>query len=218
MFIKFFHWFTKITAWPIALACFRTRVYCEDPGLQARRIRGPAIVICNHTSVFDYAVLMFVFFFRTLRCQASELIFRQQPLGTLMRLLGAIPVDRSARDFTFLEQSAQILRKGGVVEIYPESRIPRPGEQRPLEFKPSAAYLALYTGVKVIPVYTNGSYFSKKRARVIIGTPLDPIQYTREDLTDKENISLVNDLFRSKIMELEEMLHERINEKKEKTL
>jgi len=207
--IKLVSWFTKITGWPVQKLCFRTKIYYEDAAVQKRAIRGAAIVISNHTSVYDFAAMMFVFPFRTLRCQVAELIFDRQPLGTFIKLLGAIKVDRNTHDFSFLGSSEAILRRGGVVEIFPESRIPRPGEKRPLEFKPSAAYLALNTGVPVIPVFTNGSYFSKKRARVIIGKPIDPAKYCDAALSDKENIARVNDVFREKIILLEEMLNER---------
>ncbi len=206
--------FTKITAWPVQFFCFRTKIYYEDPKLQKRRIKGPAIVICNHTSVYDFAALMFVFFWRTLRCQVAELIFRKPVLGAFIKGLGGICVNRDAHDFSFLNTSEQILRRGGVVEIYPESRLPQKGEARPLPFKPSAAYLALVTGVPVIPVYTNGSYFAKKRARIIIGAPLDPHALCDASLSDKENIARVNEAFRQKILSLEEQLNEKAKKEK----
>ncbi len=218
MLIKLCQAFTKLTAWPVAALCLRTKVYYEDPKVQKRHISGPAIIICNHTSVFDFAALMFVFFWRTLRCQVAELIFRKQPLGTFIKLLGGIRVDRNSHDFAFLTESEKILRKGGVVEIYPEARIPKPGEARPLEFKPSAAYLALSSGAKVIPVYTNGCYFSKKRARVIIGKPMSAGDYTQEGLSDKENIQLVNQAFREKIIALGDALHASTGKQKEKAI
>lgn len=208
MFISFFNGFTKLTAWPIQKLCFRTKIYYENADIQKRQIKGPAIIVCNHTSVFDYAVLLFVFFWRTLRCQVAELIFRKKPLGLLIRLLGGIRVDRTGHDFTFIHRSADILRRGGVVLVFPESRIPRPEEQTPLEFKPSAAYLALYAGVPVIPVYTNGSYFAKKRARVIIGTPMHLAELCREEFSEKQNIAIANDALRERIIALKEKLDE----------
>ncbi len=213
---KFVQAFTKITAWPVQKLCFRTKIHYEDPTRQKRRIKGAAIVISNHTSVFDFAVMMFVFFGRTLHCQVAEVIFAKKPLGLFMKLLGAVRVDRHTHDFSFLTASEQILRRGGVMEIYPESRIPKPGESTPLEFKPSAAYLALSTGAKVIPVYTSGGYFGGHRTHVIIGTPIDPMDYCDEHLSDKENIARVNDVFRDKVIALEGQLREEIARKKDK--
>ncbi len=200
--------FTKLTAWPVQALVFRTKVYYEDKAVQSRSIKGPAILISNHTSVFDVALMMFVFFSRTLRPLTAELIFQKPVLGPFMRLLGAVRVNRDAHDFSFLTAAEQILRCGGIVEIYPESRLPRPGEERPLPFTPSAAYLALSTGVPVIPVWTDGAYFSKKRARIIIGKPIDPSLVCDGTLSDRESIARLNAELRQKIIDLEALLIE----------
>ncbi len=207
--IRFWNWFVKITAWPLQFAVFRTKIYCEDKSVQGRYIKGPAVIISNHTSVFDYAVYIFVFWTRTLRVQMAEVLFEKKPLNVLLRLLGGIRVDRNTHDFGFVEKSCGILRKGGVVGIFPESRIPLPHETRPLEFKSSAAYTVLRSGVPVIPIVTNGSYFSKKRARVLIGTPVNVYDYTEESLSEKENIQRVSDGLRARIAAMMEDLSKR---------
>ena len=206
--IHFWNIFVKITAWPVQFFCFRTKVHYEDRKVQGRRIHGPAIVISNHTSVFDYAVYLFVFWSRTLRVQMAELLFEKKPLGLLLKLLGGIRVDRNSFNFGFVDKSCGILEKGGVVGIFPESRIPRPGEKRPLPFKTSAAYTALRSGVPVIPVVTNGSYFVKKRAEVLIGIPMKADDFIDESLSERENIERVNEAFRNRIAEMTRKLDE----------
>lgn len=206
--IRFWNNFTKITAWPVQKLIFRTRIYYEDRSVQGRRIKGPAIVVCNHTSVFDYAVLLFVFFTRTVRFQMAELLFEKKHLGRLLRLLGGIRVDRNSHDFSFVIKSEHIINRGGAVGVFPESRLPLENEERPLPFKPSVAYLALATNAPVIPVYTNGVYFKRGRARVIIGTPFYANDYVDDSLTDKENINLVAEKMRDRIIELGEELKE----------
>ncbi len=206
--ITFWNWFVKITAWPVQFFCFRTKVKYEDKSVQGRRIKGPAIIMSNHTSVFDYAVYLFVFWSRTLRFQMAEILYTRPMLGRLLRHLGGIKVDRDAHDFGFIDRSLTVLDKGGIVGVFPESRLPLPGEERPLEFKISAAYLALMSGVKIIPVYTNGSYFQKKRARVVIGKPLYAADLTDEGADDNQNLLLVSARLREKIIELGKMLDE----------
>lgn len=209
MWIKLFHLFVKITGWPVQWLCFRTRVLYEDPAAQRRHIRSAAIVVSNHRSIYDYAVLMFVFWTRTLRCQMAEVLFEKKPLGLLLRALGGIRVDRGGHDFGFVARSEEILRRGGVVEIFPESRLPREGEARPLPFKPSAAYLALSSGVPVIPVFTNGRYFRRRRAVVLIGRPIDPNAFRDAGRSEKETIEALSGAMRERIIELEREYHER---------
>ena len=207
--IRFWNWFTKITAFPVQWLCFRTKIYYEDSAIQKRKIHGAAIIISNHTSVFDYAVWLFVFFSRTLRFQMAEVLFRKKVLGTFLRMLGGIYVNRNVYDFGFIAESEEILRKGGVVGIFPEARLPLKGEERPLPFKTSAAYLALSSGVPVIPVYTDGSYFGLKRARVIVGKPVDVSVFCGENYSDKENMRAVSNGLRNKVIELEKLLYEK---------
>ena len=205
--IVFFNWFAKITGLPGAFVCFRTKHLYEDRSVQSRRIKGPAIIVSNHTSVIDYVVMLFVFFSRTLRYQMAEVLFTRKFLAPLLRMLGGIYVDRDSTNLGFMSESARILKKGGVVGIFPEGRLPRPGETPPIEFKPGAAYLALSTGVKLIPVYTDGSYFNlKKRAHVVIGTPIDPKGFDDPSRNDKENIEALTAAMREKIIKLGAML------------
>lgn len=208
MLIDFFNWFVKITAYPVQKLIFRTKVYYQDKNVQSRHIKGAAIVISNHTSVFDYAVYLFVFFTRTLRVQMAEVLFDKKPLGLFLKMLGGIYVNRDVHNFDFINKSEEILRKGGVVGAFPESRIPRGGEQTPLEFKPSTAYLALSADVPVVPAFTNGRYFCRERARVIIGTPMKPSDFSDDKLSDKENIDRFNNALRQKIIELRNELDE----------
>lgn len=209
MWIRFLNAFVKITGYPVQKVIFRTKVYYEDKRVQRRHIKGKAIVISNHTSVWDYAVYLFVFFTRTFRCQMAEVLFEKQPLGVFLKMMGGILVNRNAFDFGFIGRSQEILDKGGVVGIFPESRLPLKGEERPLEFKPSAAYLALLSGAPVIPVFTNGKYFTWQRARVIIGTPIDARSLTDDSLSEKENIAAVTKALRDKIIDLERQLNEK---------
>ncbi len=202
--IGFTNAFVKITGWLPQFLCFRTKVSYEDKSVQGRRIKGPAIIISNHTSIYDYAVMIFVFITRTLRYQMAEVLFEKQPLGTLLKCLGGIYLDRYGTDTGFMTESAIILQKGGVVGIFPEGRLPREGETPPIEFLPGAAYLAMNTGVKVIPVYLNGSYFRFRRARAVIGKPMDPEEFRDPARTERENITAFAAAMREKVIELEE--------------
>ncbi|MBQ5991701.1 MAG: 1-acyl-sn-glycerol-3-phosphate acyltransferase [Clostridia bacterium] len=205
--IALFNWFVKITGWPAQLLCFRTKILYEDRRVQGRHIDGRAIIISNHTSVFDYAVYLFVFWTRTLRFQMAEVLYEKPLLGWFLRLLGGIRVDRNTHDFGFLPKSLSILSRGGVVGIFPESRLPRPGEERPLPFKVSAALLALESGAKIIPVVTNGSYFCRKRARVLIGKPILASDLLEDGADEKENLAIVSERLRERIAALEKLLY-----------
>ena len=108
---RLFNALVKITGWPVQKILFRTKVYYEDKAVQSRRLKGPAILISNHTSVYDYAVFLFVFWRRTLRYQMAELLFRRRMLKHFLRAMGGIFVDRDAYDFSFVRRSLEILER-----------------------------------------------------------------------------------------------------------
>lgn len=207
--IALFNWFVKITGWLFQKLCFKTKVYYEDKKAQSRRIKGSAIIVSNHTSVYDYAVMMFVFFSRTLQYQMAEVLFRKKGLGGFLRALGGIEVNRETHETSCLEKSEKILKKGGVVGVFPEARLPREGETPPIKFKTGAAALALSAGAKIVPVYTDGRYFKGKRARVIIGKPLNLREAYDESKSERENLEELTEKLRQKIIELGKLLNEK---------
>ena len=193
-----FNWIVKLTGWLPQLLIFRTKVSYEDKSVQSTRIKGKAIVVSNHNCLMDFAVLLFVFWRRTLRCAAAEILYQKNFMLTLLlKLLGCVRVDRNEYDFSFLSKLKTVLDKGGVVEIYPESRLPQPGDSRPLEFKPSYVYLAL-----------ENKPFAKERERLIIGKPIYVEELYDASLSEKENIHNINTYVRSKIIELGKELGE----------
>ena len=198
-----FNWFVKLTGWLPQLLVFRTKVHYEDRSVQSRHIKGKAIVVSNHNYLMDFAALMFVFPTRTLRCAVAEIMYKKNFLMTaFLNALGCVRVDRDSHDFSFLAKLRSILDRGGVVEIYPESRLPRKGEERPLEFKPSYVYLALESGAPIIPVYNNAKQFARERERVIIGKPIYVEDLYDSSLSERENIERINSYVRSRIIEL----------------
>lgn len=214
--IKFCNWFTKITAWLIQRICFRTKIYYEDKHVQGRRIKGSSIIISNHTSVYDYAVFLFVFFSRTLRYQMAEVLFKKKLLKVFLKCMGGIFVDRDSNDYGFIEKSQDILEKGGVVGVFPEGRIPEKEEIKPLEFKSGVTHLALVSNAPIVPIYTNGRYFRKKRACVIIGKPIYVSELYDEQLDYKTNLERISQELRNIIINLGNKLEEKNKNEKEK--
>ena len=212
---KFIYNFVKITGWPIAAACFRTKYYFEDKTIQARKIKGPALIVSNHTAISDFIIWMYTFAGRNIHCVMADILYKKNKfMNWFLPRIGGIKVCREEKNYSFINTCCKILQDGGIVEIFPEARIPKKHEQKPLDFKPSAAYIAMLAKVPIIPVYTNGSYYTKQRARVIIGKPINVRDLISDKLSEKENIELINNFLRNKIMELRDELNNQIKEKR----
>lgn len=201
--IALFNWFVKLTGWVFWAIVTRPKVHYEDKAVQSRFIRGGAIVMPNHLSVWDVAAMMCLFPTRTLRCVAAELMYEKNMVFTLfLKLLGTVRVDRNSFDFSFLSTCRTILEKGGVVELYPEARLPSPGQQGLMPFKPSITCLALESGAPIIPVYTDGNYFNTKRNHLVIGKPIDVCDWYDSSLSKRDNILAITERLRGKVYEL----------------
>ena len=210
---KVFLWFVKITGWPVQLFYYHKKVYLYNNDKRLRKIKGGALIVSNHTSLYDYPLIMYTFMKRTIRTLVAEVMYKKNYFLTkLVSRMGAIRVDRDTYDFSFMPKMINVLNKGQVGLVFPESRLPLDNEKgQLLEFKPSYIYLALESEVPIIPVYTNGVYGKAKRklkdrARIVIGNPIYVHDLYRDDLDEKENIKYINDYVKGTILELEKYL------------
>lgn len=123
--------------------------------------RGPAIVAANHRSYFDTVAYGMAVFRagRNPRGLAKKELFDAPLIGNLMRMSGAICVDRKQSGRAAYEAAETALRSGEVLIIAPQGTIPRGEEffESKLKGKTGAARLAATTGAPVIPLGVWGS-------------------------------------------------------------
>ena len=217
---RFILWFTKLTGWPMQQIYFNKKVYYEDKSIQRRKIKGGALVVSNHYSVYDFPLIMFTFFGRSIRPLVAEVIFEKSKfMNRFMTHLGAIRVDRDSYDFSFMSTMVKCLENKQVGLVFPESRIGEESEKLDgmLEFKPSFVYMALEAHVPIIPVYTNGVYGKDKkkkhdRARIIIGKPIHLDELYDDNKSEKDNINDLCNYVREYIKNLGKILEQKKRE------
>lgn len=153
---------------------------------------GPLIVVANHLSNADPPILAAAIRYRRVRYMAKVELFRF-PLGIIMRLYGAFPVRRFEADARALLAAERILRRGGVLGMFPEGHRSRTGYLG--EPRPGTGLVALRTGAPVLPCAIEGTeqlrhlrnLLRRPRIRVTIGAPFALPQAKRprpEDVSD----------------------------------
>jgi|GEM_PF-171084 len=157
---------------PPTMLLYRVRSY----GSERVPASGPAIIAPNHFSNLDHFFVA-MYLRRRVNFMAKSQLFKGLLAPTLM-LVGAFPVRRGQRDVESLQTALAVLRRGGVVVIYPEggrSRSTKLGK----EAKPGIGYLALASGAPVVPVAVHGSQFARNwkylhfpKIRVKYGRPV----------------------------------------------
>ncbi len=205
--VDFFTFFVKITGWPVYMLLIRARIYLEE-GAQ-KRPHGPVIIVSNHTSVYDFALYLYVFFGRTVRFLMAEVLFRKKLQGFFLSCLGGIRTDRNSHSLGGFSAALDTLEGGGAVGIFPEGRIPLPAEERPLKFAEGAARLALESGARIVPVVTDGRYFGRAPASVIIGKTITARELVDEKKSLDECAAELTQKLREKIKYLEAELEKR---------
>ncbi len=150
------------------------------------------IFMSNHVSNLDPPIEVPLIPGRTSVLVKKEL-FRVPLLGQAMHMGNLVPVDRTNRESAIdsLRKAADVLRDWPVhMTIYPEGTRSRDG--RLLPFKKGPFYLAVETGMEVVPITILGTFeiwpkgewlLRPGTATVIFHPPIDPAQLAdRDDL------------------------------------
>ena len=148
-----------------------------------RRLQNPALIIANHASHFDTAVVLALLpdhiYNRTAIVAAADRMYRERIKGAWHSLrYNAFPITRGGGSDA-LSYSQWLLRGGWSLLIFPEGKRTRTGELLP--FHPGAAILALSQRVPVLPIYMQGTadvlppgtkYSRPAPVRVRVGEPI----------------------------------------------
>lgn len=117
---------------------------------------GPAIIVANHRSYFDPVVLAMAAARagRSIRFLGKKEVFEAPVIGSLVRSIGTIRVDRGSGSRAPLDAAARALDAGEVVALMPQGTIPRGPEffDPVLKGRHGAARLAKVSGAPVIPI------------------------------------------------------------------
>ncbi|NPB05047.1 MAG: 1-acyl-sn-glycerol-3-phosphate acyltransferase [Aquificae bacterium] len=133
---------------------FRKAFKVRTLGVEVLKRPGPLIVAPNHRSYID-PPLMNAVSPEPLVFLAKKELFEGRLKNWLFRNMNAIPVDRSRADLEALNEALERLKEGCKVCIFPEGR--RAPENGFLRGKPGVGYLAVKSGVPVVPVYIHNS-------------------------------------------------------------
>ena len=213
-----FRWFAIIQGFWLYWLFFKRKTYYEDgnPRRKSRRFKGPKLIISNHYCVLDFMLNMFLVLPRKLWVVASEHAYRNKLQGFGMRFFGGIPCDRRIRSMRFMERSVEVLKRGGLVQIFPEGKNTDDGLIGP--FYASYIVIAHRAGVPIIPIMTAGNYGFFKRTHVLVGNEIDLKDYITAEgpIIPRDQLESANEAIRSKVLALKADLDARVAAEKSK--
>lgn len=174
----------------IAYIFFKILFGLEIKGRDNIPKKGGVIIAVNHTSYLD-PPLMAAVLQRRPTFIAKESLFRIPVIGCIIRAY-AIGVRREIPGPSTLKKALGILKKGGLIVIFPEGGRSRDG--RLMEIKRGVGVLAARAGAIVVPAYIKGAHrvlpVNAKiprpgKIRIIFGKPIIKKTDETEDLYEK---------------------------------
>jgi acyl-[acyl-carrier-protein]-phospholipid O-acyltransferase/long-chain-fatty-acid--[acyl-carrier-protein] ligase len=158
--------FFRITLLPLVRLLYRLRVR------HAGRVpeTGGVLLIANHVSYLD-SFILYAACPRPVRFVIVSRYMRVAAIRWFLNLFGAIPITPGkSRDA--IRVTAECLKRGDVVCIFPEGQLTRTGMLN--ELRKGFELIARQSGAPVLPVYMHGlwgSVFSAERGRYFSKTP-----------------------------------------------
>ena len=160
-----------------------------------------ALVFCgNHRTYLDPPLIV-VTAGRHMRFMAKEELRKNPLFAFLGALFEGIYVKRDEKDISALKEALKTLKNGGCIGIFPEGT--RNGlEKNDGKIKNGAAYMALKTNAKIIPIGIIGPSKPFTRNAIIYGKPIDLSKYITGKKVEKETEDKVSEIIKDEILKL----------------
>ena len=136
--------------------------------------KGGYIMCPNHVNFLDAAAIVLLSK-EKIRFIGKHDLAANGILRWLEHLFDIIPIKRNTQDIEAMKRCIKTLKNGEVLAIFPEGT--RHGMDKNLKAKNGAAYLAIKTGVPVLPVGISGSFRLFSKVYINYGEPIDMTKY-----------------------------------------
>lgn len=172
---KFVRRVVKIFLRTLYRIAFRVRITGEVP-------KDGAYLICgNHINYLDAAAIV-LFNRRKVNFVAKEDLFTHRILFWLGHLFDTIPIKRNMQDIDAMKRCLKVLKNGELLGIFPEGT--RKGMEKNMKAKNGAAFMAIRSKVKVIPVGIHGTFKPFSKVYINYGEPIDVSKYSKDQLDE----------------------------------
>ncbi len=181
------HGFARLWSWLILHT-----IFCpvEVIGLEKIDAARPHVFAANHISALDIPVL-YVHLRRQFRIIAKKELFRYPFMGWHLRRSGQIAIDRDSAlaSMRSLGRAVTSLRDGMPLVVFPEGGRSATGQVQP--FMSGAFYIAIKSGVDVVPMAIVGTYevlpmnsfhIRPGRVELLVGEPIATTGYGLRDM------------------------------------
>ena len=137
---------------------------------------GGYVMLCNHMSFLDPIVLSAAFPRKRMpKYLAKAELFRIPVLRGIIRMFGAIPVERGRGDVGAIRRSVDVARGGEILAVFPQGTRQKGKNPADTPTKSGGAMIAFRAGVPILPVcicLKKQRYAFLRRVTVVVGEPI----------------------------------------------
>lgn len=158
-----YKFFQNLIYWPLRWIFSFFLHFQVETQEKLRKLKGPLVIAANHSSLMDPFLISAAFPFWSkilpIRFACWHKYFYSPLFTFFVRLLGAFPIRKRTKKIglkEILEVPVNILKNKGIVGIFPEGRRTRKKGRR-RRGRRGAAYLAIKTRAKILPIRIEGS-------------------------------------------------------------
>ena len=157
--------------------------------------QGAYIMCANHVSNWDPPILV-ASTKRKLYVMAKAELFKNNFIKWIAKECCVFPVKRGKMDMEAMKFSLKILKEGEILMLFPEGT--RKGMEKNGKAQNGAAFMALRTGVPVIPVGIQGEMKPFHKVKLNYGKPLYLTKYQtnkqEKELLDKVSKEIMDNI------------------------
>ena len=185
----FIYDFIRVSAIP-GILWFRPKKYYLNPE-DKHPIKGGALVISNHITLFDPMYLMLSIKSRRHHCICMEELFAKNKVKRWIFEKGflCLPINREKVTFEQIKNIIAHLKAGDFVTMFPEGKINEDKSTGVQEFKSGMVMMAMRGGVPIIPVYLKRRKHFYSRLELAIGSPIDVSKFKAGSSATPEEVA-----------------------------
>ena len=158
-----------------------------------------AVIFCGNNRTFLDPPLIVVTAKREVHFLAKEELYKNPFLAFLGWVFESVKVKRDAKDINAVKSSLKYLKKGECIALFPEGT--RNGLAKGEKVKDGAAFFAIRTGAKVVPIGISGKTGHFSKVTIKYGKPLDYSKYKNAE-DEKQALEEVTEDIMKHIIEL----------------
>lgn len=200
--------FIRITAAIPGFIWFRPKIVYENEAA-AKKIRGGALMIANHTGFYDPVYLMIGIWRRRHHFIAAKELFKSSKFsGFLFKYaFMCISIDRENFSLATFREITGRLKRGELLTMFPEGHIGRASDEMQ-SFKSGMVLMAAKSDKPIIPVYVKRKEKWYSRLVFAVGEPVNVKELLKKDSAGKQDMEAVTAYLYEKEKELEALVSE----------